>query len=556
MSLASLIVRIGADVSELNRGVGSAERIVDQFGKKMATTGRSVARMGNRVTMAAGSLQRLAGVMPGVSSKTVSMVTALGTAGMVLGETAVLSTALTKAWRLLTVASAHLASALPAALAPLLGNPITLALAGVAALTAAFIGLKSAITSAGKAKAGMMDPNSPFFITPEGFRESFFKAQAQGDANRALGKADIAAPVIEAWRQAVAGIRPLTDKLVDDWDAAQSAIAEAFQHSARLTREQINDLHELRAALKAVMPRTPGAPLSLGESAGMIRKDIVPQKMFGHGLNARQFLGDKMDFRPTPMAKPSFFDDLKRSLRPSVPTDSEGNPLSAGTRTGMMLQSGAGAMGGVVGEMMQGIAMFGPLGAVMPIITSAFQALAPVIEPLVPIIKALGQIIAVSLTPVIKFVVTGLSYLAEAVGWVIRGIGRLVDALPGISAKGVINAGQAMIDAARAARRNADATDNATDKVNEFAGALSNIPRVFNVEALRHLVGAGSSKHGGGPGGGVPPGTKPPTFYSNGDININVYGATDPIKTAEAIGREMDRRFSRGGTSRLAVSLV
>lgn len=529
MALSSLIVRIGADMSDLNKGVGQAERIVDQFGKKVASTGRTVARMGDRVSVAAGSLQRLAGVMPGVSANTVSAISALGTMSIVLGETAVLSTGLSKAWRLLTVASAHLASALPAALAPLIGNPITLALAGVATLTAAVLGLKAAWSGAGKAAT---TANSEFFMTPEAFKERFFKAQASGDASRAFGGAtDFATPVIEAWRQALDGMRPITDKMVEDWDSAQSKIATAFEHSRELTRAQINDLHELRAALKSVLPKTPAVPPGV---LPPLRNDAVPGKTFGHGLDPRQFLGGQMDFRPTPMPKPGI-----------------------GSTIGSMVQSGAGAAGGVLGEMMQGIAMFGPLGAVMPVITAAFEALAPVLEPLVPIIKALGQIIAASLAPTIKIVVTAISYLGEALGWVIRGIGRLVDALPGISAKGVINAGQAMIDAARAARRNSDATNKATDAVNEFAGALSNIPRVLNINALRHLVGAGSSPHGGGPGGGTPPGTgggKP--MFSMGNVEINVYGASDPAAVAEAVGRELEWRFSRGGTNRLAAALA
>lgn len=531
MALSSLIVRIGADVSELNRGVGQAERVVDQFGKKMATTGRSVARMGNRVTIAAGSLQRMAGVIPGVNSKTVSMISVLGTAGMVLGETAVLSTALTKAWRLLTVASLHLASALPAALAPLLGNPITLAILGVAALTAGFIGLKSAIDGARKAKAGTMDPNSEFFMTPGAFKEKFFKDIATGDANRTLGKAaDLASPVIEAWRQAVSGIRPLTDKMVEDWDAAQSAIAEAFTHSRNLTRAQINDLYELRAALNSVFPRTGPAALSIGDAAGQINVGGLPstRKTTGQALDPRSFLGGQMDFRPTE-SKPS------------------------------MWQKGKSAMGDFGGDALKMITgAFNPLVAVMPVITGIFKALAPILEPLVPIFESLGQIIGVLLAPIIKQVAVALSFLAEALGWTIRAIGRLIDAIPGVSAKGLINSGQAMIDAARAARRNASATDKATDAVNDFAASLSNIPRVLNINALRHLVGAGS---GTGPGtSGTPPrrGGKDDreTRSSFGDTTINVYGATDPVRTAEAIGRELQRRQGRGGTSRIAVALA
>jgi hypothetical protein len=116
----------------------------------------------------------------------------------------------------------------------------------------------------------------------------------------------------------------------------------------------------------------------------------------------------------------------------------------------------------------------------------------------------------------------------------------------------VIETGQAMIDAAKAARKNADATDAATGAVQTFAGALSNIPRVLNINLLRHLLGGtsgtagASSSRGTGSGG----------FYNHGTINITVPGAGDPNAVAERVAQSVMRTRARGGVSRLAVAVA
>ena len=243
---------------------------------------------------------------------------------------------------------------------------------------------------------------------------------------------------------------------------------------------------------------------------------------------------------------------------------------SMGTKISQTIQAGGG--GGQTAQMVQAFAAFGPLAAILPVINGALEALepvvtaliaplveigkvigdsvAPVLKMLVPVLQLVADLFLRQLAPVLKGITIVLSFVMEGFGWLIWGIGKLVDSLPGISAKGMIKTGEAMTEAARAARRNATATDQATDAVNSFSSALSNIPRVLNINALRHMVTGGS--------GAVAP--NPGSLAGNGltrtDIYITVPGAGDPTAVAEAVGRVVQRVTSRGGTSTLRVAVT
>ena len=249
---------------------------------------------------------------------------------------------------------------------------------------------------------------------------------------------------------------------------------------------------------------------------------------------------------------------------------------SMGTKVGQVLQAGGG--GSEIGQMVQAFASFGPMAVLLPVINGALETLGPafhkLIEPLVEMGRELGEILGPifemlapvvqlavnmfkALHPVLKVVVTAFSFVTEVIGWMILGIGKLIDSLPFISAKSMINIGKEMVDAAQAARRNTDATENATDAVNKFADSLSNIPRVLNINALRHMVTGGGSGGGGSTGGGGGPGPRNPgyrTIINNGDTYITVPGAGDPRRVAEEVGRVIERTRARGGTSRITLA--
>lgn len=523
MALSSLIVKIGADTGDLEKGIGRANRHVEQFGKKIQPLGRSLERIGQTANIAAGSLSRLGGVMPGVAGGAAKVVGSIGTAGIVIGETAVLSAGLTKAWRLLTVASTALAASSAPAWLAALATPAGLAIAGIVALTAVVWGLKTAwdaVTGSGDKKRLM-----EIGASASGHASGRLQMLGASPHSAPAGGSDTAFMqtlsqqvqlIAKAWDQMKDGMAPIQN-FTQAWAGALQSVQQQLALVGNSLSADAVNLRDMLRTLQEIGKKFPKGIPNLG----------IP------GVSVTPGATNATTIHPVSAALPA-----------------PGGPSMFQRAKGAASSFGSDAMSMIAGA-------FNPLIAVMPVITGIFQALAPILEPLVPIFEAFGQIIGTLLAPVLKVVATALSYLAEALGWVIRGIGRLVDALPGISAKGVINAGQAMIDAARAARRNSDATNKATDAVEKFAGALSNIPHVLNINALRHLVGAGSSAHGGGPGA-LPPGTGGgrPMASNVGGWTINVFESSDPRATAEAVGREIDQRFRRGGTSRLAVALA
>lgn len=576
MALNALIVRIGADLTGLDRGLAKANRDVERFGKKIQPLGRSLTRIGNSASVAAGSLSRLGGVLPGVVGGTGMLVSTLGTASVVLGETTVLTAGLTKGMRLLQAASTAIAASSAPAWIASLATPAGIAVAGIVALTGAVAGLTYAwkrlsnTQKAGGIKSFEIIDPSGRAMTNDMRSESSKSLFGIQDSVAALSDANVeltlAKQAVDAWGDAVAGVRPVTTALVDQWAFARDLIVGALKDTSKFTADATSQLYRMLAALKEV------ARASAPGGAGSINVGgLLPTaKMFGQTLDPRQWLGDRMDFRPTPMKGRGFVGAVMSGIKPR---DHQGNEMSLGQTVGGML-------GGAGGGLVQAFAAFGPLAAILPVISGALEtlepvitaliaplvdighvignALAPIFKMLVPVIRLVADAIVRRLEPMLRSLTFVLSVVMEAFGWLVRGIGRLVDALPGISAKGVINAGQEMIDAARAARRNATATDKATDAVNEFAGSLSNIPRVLNLNALRHLIsGGGPGGDSGGSGGGSRDGGTVTPTPRNGPtlrdttITINVYDATDPRRTAEAIGRELQNRLARGGTSRL-----
>lgn len=285
--------------------------------------------------------------------------------------------------------------------------------------------------------------------------------------------------------------------------------------------------------------------------------------------------------------------------------------VAGGGGIGAISRFADGVFAGVAASVKGLIASFGPLAVAAALLAPVFQGLREVVGPalqalmeplreigratgaiLVPVMEALaepmrllGSLVATMLAPIRMLVqlflavtpafrllgaalgglVIALSYLHEAIGWVVRGIGRLVDMIPGISARSIIRAGQEMIDGARAARRGMDAAASAADRL---AGALSNVPRVLNVAALRNRVASGAAPgppapprgpRGGG-GTGAPPG--PGGGGGGGDRDRervvvyvqNVNGVVDAAAFLDEMGRLAQRARSRGGTVRLATA--
>lgn len=216
------------------------------------------------------------------------------------------------------------------------------------------------------------------------------------------------------------------------------------------------------------------------------------------------------------------------------------------------------AIGTVVAPVIQALA--DPLRAVSGLVIALTDALRPTVAFIVARITPALKV----LSTVARGVTIALSYVNEAMGWLVRSIGKAVDALPLVSAKGIIKAGQEMIDAAREMRRG---TDTATGSIEDLGDAaakataqLVNYARVSHINALRFAIGGtatGGSAGGGGstPGGaGRPtvPGTRPPITINT----LNLNGVQNARQLLDELGRLASQAGNRGGTSRLHVAMM
>lgn len=294
-----------------------ATREANKFSRDVNGMGQTLNRTGRVATAAAASFSNLASVIPQSSNalagfaRTASTATSiLGTAGIVMGETAIISAGLTKGWALLGAAG----SKLVAGLGPMAASfgPVGLAIAATAALV---VGLGMAWTKAGRdaeeARRRMSSPLGPGVRSIEDLNidsrrmplTSMTGARAHtlstvttsatslgGGADFAVA-ASLAKTATDQWSDAVKGIRPVITSLITDWNSAMSAVNKALQNTVKMTKDEVTELYRLKAALldvKAVAP-----PMTAREAVDQIKALPSQQKMFGHGLDPAKFLGDK-----------------------------------------------------------------------------------------------------------------------------------------------------------------------------------------------------------------------------------------------------------------------
>jgi hypothetical protein len=166
--------------------------------------------------------------------------------------------------------------------------------------------------------------------------------------------------------------------------------------------------------------------------------------------------------------------------------------------------------------------MFGPVGLLLKAFGEVLSGLQPFIDALFVPLAELGRVIGIMLTPILKILFVPLKYLAvvvallgevlarvsagiaTAIGRAIRGIGKAIDAIPGISAKGMIKAGEAMIEFGESQYQAADELKKARqaimrltfgqteDSLNGLASAadtaseaLLNVPTGFKIALAR-----------------------------------------------------------------------
>lgn len=190
---------------------------------------------------------------------------------------------------------------------------------------------------------------------------------------------------------------------------------------------------------------------------------------------------------------------------------------SLGARVGQVIQAGA---GGQMAQMAQAFASFGPLAAVLPIISGAMERLRPILESLLEPLIEIGHLVGEMLTPIFealreplkalaelvkaliqplgplinllvayitpalrglswvaRALAVAFSYVQQAMGWFVRGIGDLLQRLlfwrDSKWARRLQTYGQELIDGAKATRANTDVVDEFADAVADAADTVT-----------------------------------------------------------------------------------
>jgi hypothetical protein len=168
------------------------------------------------------------------------------------------------------------------------------------------------------------------------------------------------------------------------------------------------------------------------------------------------------------------------------------------------------------------LASLGPVALLLKVFGAVLEGLMPFIDALLVPLVELGRVIGIMLTPILKILFIPLKYLAvivaflgevmarvaagisTAIGRAVYGIGKAIDSLPGISAKGIMKAGRAMLDFAEEQYRTADELKKArleimrltfgdaqdslnglADAATDASEALLNIPTGFKIALER-----------------------------------------------------------------------
>jgi len=215
---------------------------------------------------------------------------------------------------------------------------------------------------------------------------------------------------------------------------------------------------------------------------------------------------------------------------------------------------------GLGGNAMDLASKFTPLGLLMEILGEAFETLKPVIESLMEPFRIIGQVLGKALAsilralfPIIKSMAIAFTYvgqiffkvaelIAKAIGYAVYGIGKAIDALPFVSAKGVISAGQALINVgegfgqaykdlgeAREEIKGLELPDEKAKQSEEMA-AKSTDANVATAENTKRIADALEEQNK----------RPPPT------ITVHAGGGADGRQIGSDIARQLDDYYGRG----------
>jgi len=225
----------------------------------------------------------------------------------------------------------------------------------------------------------------------------------------------------------------------------------------------------------------------------------------------------------------------------------------------------SGAMDALGSGMDQLWAKFGPAGlaiaALFDIVSAALKPLQPVIDALREPLKIVGTLIGQTLAPVLELLVPVVKAVAvaftigqQAMGYLIQALGWFIDHLvPDFISnvgQGMEQWGKDMVANSKAARKAIGATNDFTDAI---TAATVNIPKALPLAFLRQQAGRNNTGTTGGVGttgvttgvGGEP--HDDDTLMSRRETwNIVVNGAVNAKETAQAVMDEIRRAKGRG----------
>ena len=216
-----------------------------------------------------------------------------------------------------------------------------------------------------------------------------------------------------------------------------------------------------------------------------------------------------------------------------------GNAIS-GSPIGGALSSVLGPVTGALGGLAGAAAGLLPLFLSAQVLGPMFEAIKPALDALMVPLQMVAEIFGAALAPILealfpifKMLAIAATYVGEifyrisaaimkAIGGLIKGLGSLIDRIPGMSDLGLKGAGQALINLGKGYSESAeamaegrekirnldweDALEGASNGADKMEAALTDIPKAINLALYRGRVGAGAG------GGAAPPSTfVPPT---------------------------------------------
>jgi hypothetical protein len=240
-------------------------------------------------------------------------------------------------------------------------------------------------------------------------------------------------------------------------------------------------------------------------------------------------------------------------------------------------------LNGLAGGAMKLLSAFNPLAIMASIISSAFEAVGPQMEPLMNAVAKVAAIFVEALLPVLealwpvfKLTAIAATYVGQvffnvaggimtAVGWLIKAIGEVVDKLLPGKQDGLQKVGQGMMDVGRGFIEGAAALGNARDKIKELnwddvnkaskdtAAAITDISKAINLALYRSRIGSGVPlDNPRGPGTVPTLPERPQLPHGGGGGGFVVHGGVQIVNEAGDSGEDLLRKMERAAADRVA----